>query len=224
MRRRFAPLALPTLLVALIALPAPPAAGQDAPAADTETAIETESETEEEDLAYDRDGTYLAAGFSGGFETFASKGGRDVDDSPGFTAWLGQRLSRWGAVEVQWEWMDGFEVENVTDNNTRSADFETHALTVNGRFYPFFAVHPLEGRIQPFVKVGGGFIHVDLDSSQGKDDDDNAFVGRFGGGVEGYITPEFGLALGVDWVVPADDFNGIDYRYVSLHLGIMARF
>jgi opacity protein-like surface antigen len=160
---------------------------------------------------FGREGTYLAVSFVFAVEDFDDAGTSDVDPSPGFHARLGQRVNRHLGVEAQWEWIDGFEIDDFLD-------LELHQLTVNLRAFL------TTGRIQPFLTAGIGFIHAELESGGLELADDDAFLTRGGGGLEIYLTSSFTVNLGAEYVFPTDDILGLDYRYISTSAGLQYRF
>lgn len=159
---------------------------------------------------YARSGPFIGLRFSYGIEDFDRPGDTDVDDSAGFGVYLGQRVDPHFAVGLQWEYMGGFEVSQGSVNS----EVVTNTLMADGRFYL------LTGRIQPFLQVGFGWVHVD--DEEGIFDDGDAFGVRGGGGLEFYLTERVVLSAGADYVVPATDVD--DVRYVSVHGGAMFRF
>jgi hypothetical protein len=61
------------------------------------------------------------------------------------------------------------------------------------------------------------------DSGNGSESDrETDFAMRFGGGVDLYASENTVLGLGVDFVLPTDKVNGLDY--ISIGLGFQYRF
>ncbi|MGH0035589.1 MAG: outer membrane beta-barrel protein [Myxococcota bacterium] len=163
----------------------------------------------EEAVGFDRPGPFVGLDFSYGYEDF-DKDDVDVDDSLGFSVYLGQRIDSHFSVGLRWEFMSEFE----TSKDATSSEVETHTLMGTGRFYL------LTQRIQPFLAVGFGLVHVRDDD--GLFDDGNAFGVQAGGGLDFYLTDHVVLGAGAGYVVPATDLD--DVRYVSIHGGVMYRF
>lgn len=204
------------------------AAGEDAtstgagetPAAEPAEAAGDE-ETPPDGLAEEMEdvikGTYLGAGFVYGHEQFDDTNGRDVDDSPGFSAWIGHYFAPQAGVEVQWEWIDKFKIDDFFGGRRGDGDLETHALTVNARILPLAGVdHAITRYVQPFVRAGAGFIAAEIEDRFNNDTNDAAFVLRGGGGVQWMFTRRFSFNTSAEYVYPTESIEGIEYRYLSV--------
>ena len=141
-------------------------------------------------------------------------GSFSVDDSLGFHARVGYRLSPHLAFEVHSEWLSGFEASS----GAASADFEV--LTITGDF----KVYPLTGRWQPYLIAGAGGLIADVkqQSGLGVSGDSNDFAARFGIGLDYYVTRSIALVVDVSYVLPVEDVN--DFDYFSLGWGLQYRF
>jgi opacity protein-like surface antigen len=141
-------------------------------------------------------------------------GSFSVDDSLGFHARVGYRLSPHLAFEVHSEWLAGFEASTASGN----ADFEV--LTITGDF----KVYPLTGRWQPYVVAGAGGLIADVvqQSGLGLSGDNNDFAARFGIGLDYYVTRNIALGLDASYVLPVEDVSEFDY--FSLGWGLLYRF
>ena len=106
------------------------------------------------------------------------------------------------------------------------------------------------GMVQPFVILGAGWMKtygedtrinplVEFGQDQGNptnpntklpmadeiDVDDSGFVGRFGGGLDIYVTRNVSLGASASYVVPFGTWDsGFDYNYISLEWGFQYRF
>ncbi|MGH0037431.1 MAG: outer membrane beta-barrel protein [Myxococcota bacterium] len=185
--------------------------GPDGAAAETGAVEEAEDEIK---------GTYLGAGFVYGMEQFGDVGTHDVDDSPGFSAWIGHSFLPQVGVEVQWEWIDEFEIDDYFEDIQRgrgNGDLETHALTLNARLLPLAEVDGLVARyVQPFVRVGAGFVAAEIEDRFGNDTNDAAFVLRGGAGIQWMFTRRFSFNTSAEYVYPTDDIDGVEYNYISV--------
>jgi hypothetical protein len=57
------------------------------------------------------------------------------------------------------------------------------------------------------------------------DTDDSGFVGRFGGGIDIYVTRNISIGAGASYVLPFGSWDtAYDYNYVSLDWGLQYRF
>jgi len=209
---------LPPLVAAVCTLVAGVAAAQTAEATGPPEEA-TPAEAEDDGL-----GTYLAAGFVWGHEQFNDVGTRDVDDSPGFSAWVGQRLAPWAGVEVQWEYIDDFEVKNLGAYGS-NGHVQVNHLTLNARLNPLAGGKgELARRVQPFVKLGAGFGYLEIEDTYGKLTDDATFTLRGGAGIDWMLTPRFAIVTATDYVYPTTRINGITTSYVSATLAFQYRY
>jgi hypothetical protein len=219
-----------TLVTVILALagPALPSRGQDAGTPsepesappDAEGAAPADEEGEQDEIK----GTYLAAGFVYGVEQFHDIGGRDVDDSPGFSAWLGQMFWPQAGVEIQWEWIDEFKIDDFFGPRG-DGKVEINTLTVNGRILPLGGMEGAIPRVvQPFVKFGAGFAAVEIEDQFHNDTDDASFLLRGGGGIWWRVTPRFGVVTSAEYVYPTDDVEGVNYDYISTSVAFQVLF
>jgi opacity protein-like surface antigen len=141
----------------------------------------------------------------------------DVDASLGFNARAGYRVSPWVAVELEYEHLlpADAEVEGI-----EFAEVRTLAFTGNVKVYP------LHGRFQPFVIAGLGSASQRLEDSfgAGLEETDTVAAGRFGGGLDAYVTRNVALSLEVTYLLPFSDLNEADGNYVSIGWGVQYRF
>jgi opacity protein-like surface antigen len=157
-----------------------------------------------------RDGIYLGFAVPVPFLT----DGRD-DISPGVGVRGGYRFHPHFAGEVQFEWFPSMDIEY---SGVSSVELDMLTFTANAKGYL------LTGRTQPFLLIGAGFMHFELDDRVGlgiheKGDD---FAARFGGGVEFYIDSNFVLTLDSSYVLPTGDADHLDHVLVAL--GLQYRF
>jgi opacity protein-like surface antigen len=178
-----------------------------------------EEEDDGEDFA--REGIYLGAAGSFAIPTQLEDklgkklgGSFTVDNSLGFHARVGYRLSPHLAFEVHSEWLAGFEASSASGN----VEFQVLTITGDFKFYP------LTGRWQPFVVAGAGGLIADVteQSGLGLSGDNNDFAARFGIGLDCYVTRNIALGLDASYVLPVEDVNEFDY--FSLGWGLMYRF
>ena len=174
---------------------------------------------------YSRDGCYL--GLAGAVAFLVSAEDEledatglkaDVDESLGLNVRAGCR-GKWGGGEVHFEWLESFDVE------VDGLDFDVDgwALTVDGKLYPLAAVEdalpPLAKRFQPFATLGFGYLT--FDGPSGIDEWDLA--GRFGGGLDVYVTRNIVINFDTTYVLPVSD-SLEDLDYVSVGWGLLFRF
>jgi hypothetical protein len=179
---------------------------------------------------YSRAGCYLGLGGIVGFPLGSEDGlesvtgsSADVDESLGLHARGGCR-GKWGGGEVPFEWAEGFDVKADGD------DFKVGgwALTLDGKVYPLAGLEgklpALARRFQPFATVGFGYLTFDLPQlPPGVDVDDWDFAGRFGGGLDVYVTRNIVINVDATYVLPmTSPLDELDY--LSVGWGLLFRF
>ena len=139
-------------------------------------------------------GVYGLCNFSDSAGSNQESCGDELENSFGMNIRVGYRFNRWVAVEGQVEWMAGFDAKDVSNLQPNppipgltSASLDTLAFTVNARFYP------LIGRIQPYALIGLGGVNSWANTNLGNTDTFTSFAGRFGVGLDFYITPNIAL-------------------------------
>jgi opacity protein-like surface antigen len=181
----------------------------------------------EEDSAFDRVGPYVALGGGLGFpvnleddlekavqRVLGPASSVHVDQGIALVARLGYRIHSNLAFEAQYEWLSNLEATARFQGASTSDDFNFHAVTLNAK--PYF----LNGRWQPFIVLGIGASHTTLDS-----DDDTVIAGRFGAGIDAYVTPQVALNFESSYLLPdkGKEFP-VDRDYVSISLSLQYRF
>jgi opacity protein-like surface antigen len=176
---------------------------------------------------FDRSGFYLGAGVAGGAFTeveddiedaLASLGyttSADVEVAVGADVRAGYRFHPRIAGEIQIQSLPQAQIEI---GGTDALDLETLVFTGNAKGYL------LTGRFQPFVLVGGGLVHFEVEDDLGieSSEKDEGFAARFGGGVDVYLNRNFVIALDADYVLTTGDADGLDH--VSFSAGLQYRF
>ncbi len=178
--------------------------------------------------AFARPGGYAAAGIAGAFETFhgdLDPRGHDVSNAFIVGGRLGSRWSRFASLDLAFDYtVNGFDLSN---DSASSIEAETLLGFTNLRLYP------LGGRIQPFVTGGAGFLWANLDcrdlagapmdcGGAGFGDREVAFAGRFGGGLDFYLTKHIALSGELAYVMPTGDLR--DMRFLTFGAQLMFRF
>jgi opacity protein-like surface antigen len=152
-----------------------------------------------------------------------------IDDTAGLQARLGFRLLSFLAVEAQYEWIDGFDVD--FDGQGTIMSLASHNLTGNLRLHiPIWRIEPyaLAGLGATFWKINDendSFLFPDGDS------DGTGFAGRLGGGVDFYLTEHIVLNAEATAVLTTKTFEvpnavqSIDnVFYVAASAGLTYRF
>ncbi len=158
------------------------------------------------------------------------------DGSLGFNFRGGVSVSEWITVEGQVEWISGYDLKSPGSTavvGLTRASLESVAYTVNLRFYP------LDGRIQPYAIAGVGGQNTWLETNLGNSDGFGSFIGRFGGGVDIYLTRHIALTGEFTYVAATEGTttfrgpywnqfwtsnSGVDPSYMSVSWGLMYGF
>lgn len=180
------------------------------------------------DDTFSRPGGYVAAGIGGAFETFHGEfdpRGHDVSNAFIVGGRVGSRLNRFASLDLGFDYtVTGFELSN---DQARSIEAETLLGFTNLRLYPF------GGRFQPFVLGGAGFLWAQLDCTDpagdafdcgnaGFGDTELAFGGRFGGGLDVYLTRNIALSGELAYVMPTGGLS--DMRFLTFGAQVVLRF
>lgn len=188
---------------------------------------------EEEERKFDRTGVVLGASGRYGFGNYRDNEQEDLaaafvpfpvtltaGDSWGVSGWLGYRCHRRIAVEVETEWMQGFEgvISDLSQGPLATYITSPILITANVKGYL------LTGRIQPFVLLGGGAMLIEskttdlLVGAGTKTVNRQSYTMRFGGGVDFYITKWLALTVDADYILPLSGFNNLEYTSVGVGL------
>jgi len=154
---------------------------------------------------YARSGMYAQVNGVASFESFDGAPSGLFDPAVGASGRLGFRMSPEFAVEGIVEYSGDFV-------DASGIDLSATLLSANARYYL------LTGRVQPYVTtgVGWGFANTNLGS------DESGFVGRFGGGLDFYVSESWGLTGEFAYNVASGDIDGLNYT--TLGWGAFLRF
>jgi len=145
---------------------------------------------------FTRTGFYLGAGGSYAvnsiFEDWAedelSGWSVDFENAPGFNVRAGFRFLRVLAAELEYEWLDDYDLDFSTSGMNGNVNVQQQTLTANLKLYPI----PV-WRIQPYILAGVGFQAIDLKGTTSggfftASDSDVALAARGALGLDVYIT------------------------------------
>ncbi len=203
------------------------------------TAQEDEDEAQQEEQKqakedrpdYARKGWYVGVGVSGGVYTQLEDDVKDevrdalgldtnfdADTAIGVNLLTGYRTTPNIAIELELEIMPSSDIS--IDGDVKFGEIETYAVTTNVKFFA------LTGRIQPFILVGLGLTHTEIEDSLGLrfDETKTSFAARVGGGLEVYLTEQVAIWGRTTYVRSESDIDGIDIDYVGFGGGIQYRF
>jgi len=165
----------------------------------------------EADDDFSSPGVYLGAAGALGFDNYDfGPWDVNVDVAGGFDSWVGFRLIPNLAVEVEFGYLNGFEMMDL---------LEYDALVLTGNLKGYI----LTGRVQPFVVAGVGMTHLrgkNLASGASANDED--FAARFGGGIDYYLTENLAVQVKATYVLNTDDLDNFDHADCSF--GVQLRF
>lgn len=144
---------------------------------------------------YNRHGFYVAAGVAYASDLYedeiedALNTGFDVniDDTFGIDARVGARFAHFLALEIQYEWLDEYQIEIA--NAGGQAKVDTQTATANLKIYL-----PIQ-RFQPYVLGGIGFQRYEIrnnffNGTVRLQQDDYELAGRLGVGFDLYLTEQ----------------------------------
>ncbi len=111
--------------------------------------------------------------------------GVDIDDTFGVNLRLGGRFFRFVALELQYEWLDSYDI-NIANAGGRS---RVDAQTFTGNLKLYLPIQ----RFQPYLLAGIGFQRYEIDNDYligpfRSQDDDIDLAGRVGLGFDVYLT------------------------------------
>jgi opacity protein-like surface antigen len=175
---------------------------------------------------FNRRGFFIGLGASGmvpGFQGILGKA--DFGNTAGLNFHAGYRLNEYFALDSVFEYGADFGRSGKTRTIgqqviTRSSSIQTAAFTVGPKL-----ILPL-GRFQPYLDGGIGFINangnVDVEDQTtgrtvGGGRTGSGFAGRFGGGVDVFVTPKWSLYVDNAYTIPAE--GPTDVYYYSFGLG-----
>ena len=212
------------------------------------------SETDADPDPFDRPGFYVGLGGSYQYNVFndrieeviedevddalpGANSSFDLDDSGGLNALAGYRVASWLALEVQYEWVNEYDIDGSTQTPVPAAgnlfSIEGHTLTANTRWIiPFW-------RIQPYFLLGGCVAISRVDNGSlanvlnalGGDIDEGTHAkpaARTGLGIDLYLTPHIVLnaqASAVLTTLKEPDVDDVDdLNYMTFAAGLQYRF
>ncbi|MCH2172010.1 porin family protein [Myxococcota bacterium] len=194
---------------------------------------------------YSRPGTYLQVAGSYAICNWSRTNNSSencsdyFDNSLGFNARGGYRFNRWIALEGQIEWQAGYDSTPKLNlppaavaAGITSLSLDSLSYTINAKLYP------TEGRIQPYALAGIGGENIWFSTNLSESDSYTSFVGRFGAGVDVYLTPnlalngEFSYVAATEakntywgpWGASWTDYTNLDPSYLTVSWGLMYRF
>ncbi len=171
---------------------------------------EVEAEEEESTAKYDRNGPYLMVGGGYSFENFKGSSSLNIDDSPNVIASAGWRIHPRAAVELGFEWNEGFDTKLAGVG----VELETYLAVVGMKFFA------MTGRFQPFLHPSIGVMEVNFDISGGGSASRTTPVLRGGGGIDIYVTENLFVTLSVSYVLALrSEVNDIQYIPISAAVG-----
>ena len=166
---------------------------------------------QEEDI-YNRPGWSVGAGAT--FAIPAFQGGlNDLNfgDGWGFNVRGGYRFNEYFAIEGIYEYINEFQTD-VGRRQGFDVSIWTNAFTVGPKL-----ILPL-GRFQPFLGGGVGFVNANLDIEErferadlSFEDDNTQFAGRFGGGIDFFVTEHISLFADAAFTMATNDLDDLYY-------------
>ncbi len=152
----------------------------------------------------------------------------------GVSGHLGYRCHPWVAAELQFEVVDDFHAQTSEAPSTLVPSvFPPVTGPIDVKFEPLVfttnvKAHLLQGRFQPFVLVGPGFMRLETKTREQTNTMPNAsdtivkYATRFGGGIDIYATENVVVSLDASYLMPTGKLAGFDY--ISIGWGLQYRF
>jgi hypothetical protein len=113
------------------------------------------------------------------------------------------------AFEMSYEWLEGFD----STAGTPEVELDTHLITANARLFG------LTGRFQPYALFGVGILIVNtelkLPDVPKPFKVEAGFTGRFGGGLDFYLSEHKVLNLEGTYLTPSAKVKGENYGTVG---------
>lgn len=165
---------------------------------------------------YTREGWYLQAQGLYAFENFDDF---DVGDDAGFNVAGGWRGWEMFAGEFEFEFVNRFPGKDTTP------DFRTYNASLLLKLYPLARVFESDSvfnRFQPWLKAGPGWMWVERRGGGQSHRDRGDFAGRFGAGMDLYLTQHWVVVLSANYELPTSDVS--QFPYLSAGGGIQYRF
>jgi opacity protein-like surface antigen len=165
---------------------------------------------------------------------------RKIAPSLGVHARAGYRFLPHFAAETHLEYLSGAKIYAPTQRFETTIT-ELTALTLTADMKGYLST----GMIQPYGLIGVGWMKTrgrDIRKNPAKfepptknplkvipitdpiDTNDNGMVGRFGAGVDVYVTQSISMGAGASYVMPLYNWGEFDYNYISLDWGLQYRF
>jgi opacity protein-like surface antigen len=173
---------------------------------------------------FNRDGYYVGVQGVYALEDFDMIGTR-FDDEFGVNGHVGYRFLRNFALEAEFEWIDGFSGTTGTALAGLTGKVDTYAINLNTKLYPLaraFEQDSVLARFQPFAQVGVGWQWAQRKGFGLPKNNTGDIVGRFGGGLEVYLTENFALTGNAVYALSGGKVD--DFRYLSFGWGVQWRF
>jgi opacity protein-like surface antigen len=169
------------------------------------SAVRAEGDTPE---CCNYNGPYVGVGGGFAIEDF-DKG--NADNGAAVNLRVGYRFLDFLAVEGLGEYEPHF---NGKSGNYTSADVSTWAGYLNGKVYP---VARWTGWVQPYVLAGAGYMWADVKGGPAPfgHQNNNGFVGRFGTGIDFFLTEHLFVTVDGAYLLPAGDASEFDQTIVG---------
>ncbi len=171
---------------------------------------------------YTQDGWYVGARGLWGVEDFDAKA--SADDTWGTNLYGGYRMGRNFAGEIEFEYFDGFDARLAPGN---SGEYRLFSFSLGMKVFPLarlFEPSSIYQRVQPYIAAAPSWQWVQSRSfsGNGAEGDDGGFSGRFGAGLEIYLTNRLVLTGDASYSLPTGGAS--DFNYWSFGGGLQWRF
>ena len=136
----------------------------------------------------------------------------EVDNTLGVHGWVGYRFLPYLAVEVEVEYLTGFEAEALGFD---LLEIDTLSFATN------LKVPVTRGQLQPFALIGFGLLRAEFHDRLGTvgDFDDLGGSVRLGAGVDYFVKEHAYAKLDIVWVKAVGDLEDLDHLRIGWGVG-----
>jgi len=192
---------------------------------------------DEEGNEWLRSGWYISLNGSYNLEDIKSEGNAPADNSLGAGIRTGWHFYEYFAAELEFQWINSFDFKGMQPTDSFAGlNYWVWTFGINGRAYLPLPVdeESFWNRIQPYLMGGIGLQQADprggahLPSTGISYDDyetSGSFYGKVGGGIDFYITKNWGLGAEVSYMMPVSETSlGQTLRYAAVNWNFLYRF
>ncbi len=150
------------------------------------------------------EGMYIGVGGSYVYEDIDTGIGTDFDNTQGLNLRAGYNINNNLAVEVVYDYLDEFNMDNNVIDAT--LDIETLMLAVK---------LSAGDKIRPYLTGGAGVMQGKLNISTGQSESETDLCAKAGAGIDYKITDDMSLMTEAAYIFGFDDLDDIGYTQIT---------